>query len=82
MILSSTISIVFRRAEWRPDRGEDDARMSKDFIYGAESLLDLFMRKLTENGGICADCKKRVGELYETLKERIRDKKLEKFPLE
>ncbi len=39
--------------------------------------MDLFMRKLTENGGICTDCKKRVGELYETLKERIRDRKLE-----
>ena len=44
--------------------------------------MDLFMKKLTENGGICADIKKRVGELYETLKERIRDKKLEKLELE
>lgn len=51
--------------------------MSKKFISGAESLLNLFMKKLTENGGICADCKKNVRELYETLKERIRDKKLE-----
>ncbi len=56
--------------------------MSKEFISGAESFLDLFMKKLTENGGICADCKKNVGELYETLKERIRDKKLEKLELE
>lgn len=35
------------------------------------------MKKLTENGGISADCRKNVGELYETLKERIWDKKLE-----
>lgn len=35
------------------------------------------MKKLTENGGICADCKENVGELYEMLKERTRDKKLE-----
>lgn len=51
--------------------------MSKESISGMESPLDLFMKKLTENSGICADCKGNVGELYETLKERIRDKKLE-----
>ena len=56
--------------------------MSKEFISGAESLLDLFMKKLTENDGICADWKKNVGEFYETLKEGIRDKKLEKLELE
>ncbi|MEE9116762.1 MAG: hypothetical protein V3U09_07685 [Thermoplasmata archaeon] len=56
--------------------------MSKEFTSGEESLLDLFMKKLTENGGICADCKENVGEVHETLKERIRDKKLEKLELE
>ena len=56
--------------------------MSKEFISDVESFLDLFMKKLTENGGICADCEKNVAELYETLKERIRDKKLEKLELE
>lgn len=56
--------------------------MSKEFISGAESLLDLFMKKLADNGGLCVACKKKVGELYETLKERIRDKKLEKLELE
>ncbi len=37
--------------------------MSKEFIFGAESLMELFMKKLVENGGLCAKCKKRIREL-------------------
>jgi hypothetical protein len=41
--------------------------MSKEFIFGAESLMELFMKRLVENGGLCASCKKNIGEVYEVL---------------
>lgn len=40
------------------------------------------MKRLVENGGVCAECKRRVGEFYEDLTERVRDEKLEKLELE
>lgn len=61
---------------------EYDVKMSKDFIYGAEDLIDLIEKRLIENGRLCQDCRKEIGDLCETLRERIRDKKLEKLELE
>ncbi len=51
--------------------------MSKDFIHGAESLLDLFLKKLARSGDLCDGCNKKVKDLCEMLRDRIRDKKLE-----
>lgn len=50
--------------------------MSKEFIFGTESLMEPFRERLVENGGLRAECKKRIGELYEDLRERVREKKL------
>lgn len=44
--------------------------------------MELFLKRLVENGGLCAECRKRIGELYENLRQRVRDKKLEKLELE
>ena len=56
--------------------------MSKDFIYGAEGLIDLFLKKLANTGNLCDGCNRKAVELCEMLRERIRDKKLEKLELE
>ncbi|MEE9506161.1 MAG: hypothetical protein V3V98_03350 [Thermoplasmata archaeon] len=56
--------------------------MSKEFIHGAESLVNLFLKKLARSGDLCDSCNKKVVDLCEMLRERIRDKKLEKLELE
>ena len=49
---------------------------------GEESLIDLFLERLATAGNLCDGCNREVKDLCETLRERIRDKTLEKLELE
>jgi len=62
--------------------GIDRWKISKDFIYGTESLIDFFLKKPADNGGFFDDCKEQLRELCETPKERIKDEKVERLELE
>ncbi len=44
--------------------------------------MNLFLKKLARSGDLCDSCNKKVVDLCEMLRERIRDKKLEKLELE